>query len=66
MTGVQTCALPILEQYRKGERFIAGLASLGGDAALHRLWEGPERLPDEDELADPGRWIRHHVEEASR
>lgn len=55
-----------MAQYRRGERFIAGIAAAGGDAAVWRLWEGPERMPDEDEMDEPGRWVRRHMEEPAR
>lgn len=47
-----------LEQYRKGERFVAGVYRVGGEAALARLWDGPEALPAAAELDDPGAWVR--------
>ncbi len=47
-----------LEQYARGERFVAGIARIGGAAALRRLWDGPETLPREDELGAPDRWVR--------
>jgi coenzyme F420 biosynthesis associated uncharacterized protein len=50
-----------LEQYRRGERFVAGVAAAGGPAAVARLWDGPEALPTERELADPGAWVRRVV-----
>ena len=31
-----------LEQYRRGERFVVGLVAIGGQAALDRLWSGPD------------------------
>ena len=34
-----------MEQYRKGERFVAEIERLAGAAALRRLWDGPETLP---------------------
>ena len=46
-----------MEQYRKGERFVSGIARLAGPAALRRLWDGPETLPTEDELEAPERWV---------
>jgi coenzyme F420 biosynthesis associated uncharacterized protein len=46
-----------LEQYKKGERFVAGIAQRRGPAALARLWDGPETLPRPDEIDDPERWI---------
>lgn len=47
-----------LEQYRRGERFVAGIHAAGGEAALRRLWDGPAALPSEAELADPAAWVR--------
>jgi coenzyme F420 biosynthesis associated uncharacterized protein len=47
-----------MEQYARGERFVAGIARIGGPAALRRLWDGPETLPREDELGAPERWVR--------
>jgi coenzyme F420 biosynthesis associated uncharacterized protein len=46
-----------LEQYRRGERFVSGIAQRAGPAALRRLWEGPETLPTEAELDSPERWV---------
>ena len=31
-----------IEQYKKGERFVAAIAARGGKPALERLWAGPE------------------------
>jgi coenzyme F420 biosynthesis associated uncharacterized protein len=53
-----------LEQYRRGERFVAGVAVLGGTEAIERLWQGPESLPSEEELDDPNAWVRRVVPEA--
>ena len=46
-----------MEQYRRGERFVSGIARLVGPAALRRLWDGPETLPTSDELTAPERWV---------
>ncbi len=46
-----------LEQYKKGERFVAAIARSGGPAALERLWAGPESLPREGEIEAPERWL---------
>ena len=43
-----------MEQYQKGERFVRAIANARGPAALTHLWDGPETLPREDEIADPG------------
>jgi len=50
-----------LEQYRRGERFVAGVHRHGGNAAIARLWDGPGSLPSEDELDDPAAWVRRVV-----
>ncbi len=47
-----------LEQYRRGERFVSGIVAIGGQAALDRLWSGPDAIPTEAELDDPSAWAR--------
>jgi len=47
-----------MEQYARGERFVAGIERLGGAVALRHLWDGPETLPRADELDHPERWTR--------
>jgi coenzyme F420 biosynthesis associated uncharacterized protein len=46
-----------LEQYRRGERFVAGVHALAGTPAIARLWDGPATLPTEQELDDPAGWV---------
>jgi coenzyme F420 biosynthesis associated uncharacterized protein len=46
-----------LEQYRKGEAFVAAIAAAGGPPALNRLWAGPEMLPRHGEIDDPALWL---------
>ncbi|HEY0443158.1 MAG TPA: zinc-dependent metalloprotease [Candidatus Limnocylindrales bacterium] len=46
-----------MEQYKKGERFVRAVAAAGGQAALRRLWDGPETLPQHGEIDEPGRWV---------
>jgi coenzyme F420 biosynthesis associated uncharacterized protein len=53
-----------LEQYRRGERFVAGIAALAGRDAIDRLWQSPDSLPSEEEMDDPGAWVRRVVPEA--
>jgi len=50
-----------LEQYARGARFVAAVEAAGGSTALRRLWEGPEGLPRDDEIDEPGRWLRRVV-----
>ena len=52
-----------LEQYRKGERFVRAIADARGAAGLRRLWEGPEFLPQHDEIEDPSRWLARAMPE---
>jgi coenzyme F420 biosynthesis associated uncharacterized protein len=47
-----------LEQYRRGERFVAGVYGAGGAVAIGHLWAGPETLPSEMELDEPEAWLR--------
>ena len=47
-----------MEQYARGERFVAGIERTGGTVALRRLWDGPETLARDDELDHPERWVR--------
>ena len=50
-----------LEQYRRGEQFVSGVAAVGGRPAIDALWSGPWALPSDAELADPGAWVRRVV-----
>ena len=47
-----------MEQYRKGELFVAGIERAGGAEALRRLWDGPDTLPTADEIDRPDAWVR--------
>ena len=46
-----------IEQYRRGERFVSGVAAAGGKAAIEMLWSGPTALPTEAEFVDPKAWV---------
>ncbi len=46
-----------MEQYRKGEVFVAGIDRLAGATALRRLWDGPETLPTPEEIDAPEAWV---------
>ena len=50
-----------MEQYARGERFVAAVERAAGPAGLRRLWEGPETLPRDGELERPERWVRRVV-----
>jgi len=47
-----------LRQYEDGKRFCDGVVEAAGPAALHVVFESPERLPSAAELADPEAWLR--------
>jgi uncharacterized protein (DUF2342 family) len=47
-----------MEQYRLGERFVDHVTRERGITFVNRAWHGPETLPNEAEIRDPGRWIR--------
>ncbi len=46
-----------MEQYRRGERFVAGVYAAGGAAAIGHLWDGPSSLPTDAEMDEPRRWV---------
>jgi coenzyme F420 biosynthesis associated uncharacterized protein len=45
-----------MRQYREGERFVEAIEA-AGPGLLELVWEGPQYLPDLDEVRDPPRWI---------
>jgi len=47
-----------MEQYRKGEAFVAAIERAAGATALRRLWDGPETLPTPAEIDAPDAWVR--------
>ena len=47
-----------MEQYRKGEAFVAAIERAAGAVALRRLWDGPETLPTAAEIETPDAWVR--------
>ena len=53
-----------LEQYRRGERFVAGVATNGGREAIRLLWAGPWALPSEAELEHPRTWVERVAPQA--
>jgi len=54
-----------MEQYAKGEAFVAAIAAAGGPAALNRLWAGPEMLPRHGEIDNPSLWLARVGDAAS-
>ncbi|MEX0705496.1 MAG: zinc-dependent metalloprotease [Nitriliruptoraceae bacterium] len=44
-------------QYRDGERFVREVIDLAGVRGLNRVFDGPDRLPDVDEVAEPSSWV---------
>ena len=46
-----------MEQYRKGEVFVAAVARARGSEALRALWLGPENLPSPEEIDLPSSWL---------
>ena len=47
-----------MRQYEDGKRFCDAVVASAGPAALHRVFEAPERLPSAAELHDPQAWMR--------
>ena len=45
------------DDYEAGAAFCAGVVERAGPEALNRLWEAPNLLPTESELAAPGLWL---------
>ena len=46
-----------MEQYRKGEEFVAAVARARGAEALRTLWLGPHTLPLPEEIDLPSLWL---------
>jgi putative hydrolase len=43
-----------------GATFCAAVTRLKGPAALNRVWEAPDNLPDTEEIRDPFAWMERH------
>jgi putative hydrolase len=54
LTGLQMK----LDQYRLGAAFVNRVNDDRGIAFMNQVWEGPEKLPTEDEIRDPAQWMR--------
>ncbi len=50
-----------MEQYARGEQFVAAVDRAAGPAGLRRLWDGPDTLPRDGELERPERWVRRVI-----
>ncbi|MHB8340905.1 MAG: zinc-dependent metalloprotease [Mycobacteriales bacterium] len=46
-----------LEQYRTGGRFVRAVVDQVGVAGFSEVWTAPERLPSQQELGEPRRWL---------
>jgi len=46
-----------LRQYETGKAFCDGVVAEAGPAALHRIFDGPEQLPNLAELDDAAAWL---------
>ena len=47
-----------LDQYRLGAAFVNRVNDERGIAFMNQVWEGPDKLPTEDEVRDPAQWMR--------
>ncbi|GGN89745.1 MULTISPECIES: zinc-dependent metalloprotease [Haloarcula] len=45
------------QQYERGKAFFEAVADARGVAATGRVWDSPETLPTDDEIATPSLWI---------
>ncbi|QIO23146.1 zinc-dependent metalloprotease [Haloarcula sp. JP-L23] len=45
------------QQYERGKAFFEAVADERGVAAAGRVWDSPETLPTDDEIATPSLWI---------
>ena len=54
LTGLQMK----LDQYRLGAAFVNRVNDERGIAFMNQVWEGPDKLPTEDEVRDPAQWMR--------
>jgi coenzyme F420 biosynthesis associated uncharacterized protein len=50
-----------MRQYAEGEKFVRAVVDAAGMDAFNRVWEGPENLPTQAEIADPAAWVARVV-----
>lgn len=53
-----------MEQYRRGEAFVRGIAEARGRHALDRIWSSPAELPTPGEIENPAAWIARVLDSA--
>ena len=46
-----------MEQYAAGERFVTAVLAARERPFLNQVWDGPDKLPDLEEIRHPQRWI---------
>lgn len=46
-----------MRQYAQGSQFVRGVIERVGMAGFNRVWEAPENLPSQDEIANPDAWV---------
>lgn len=46
-----------LDQYRLGAAFVNQVKETRGIEFMNQVWEGPEKLPTEQEIREPQRWV---------
>jgi uncharacterized protein (DUF2342 family) len=46
-----------MRQYAEGARFVRAVVDRVGMAGLNRVWDGPDLLPDADEIRNPEHWL---------
>jgi coenzyme F420 biosynthesis associated uncharacterized protein len=46
-----------LAQYVRGKAFVDAVVAQVGMEQFNRIWSGPETLPRNEEIEDPGKWI---------
>jgi coenzyme F420 biosynthesis associated uncharacterized protein len=53
-----------MDQYKKGQEFVAAVAAARGADAIRMLWHGPETLPLPEEIDLPSRWLARVLPES--